>query len=70
MACHRNIPNIHIHEKRSNTEGWRGAELQVTIEGNWTTYRVSMYFEMKLTCKLFNVHCSRFMNDQYHIVWL
>ncbi|KAG0600570.1 hypothetical protein M758_11G044100 [Ceratodon purpureus] len=39
LNIHLNIPNIHIHEKRPNPEGWRGAELQVTIEGNWTTYR-------------------------------
>lgn len=42
----RNIPNIHIHEKRPNPEGWCGAELQVTIEGNWTTYRVSAILEI------------------------
>lgn len=30
-----------MQEKRPNPQGWRGAEIQVTIEGNWTTYRVS-----------------------------
>jgi DNA topoisomerase-6 subunit B len=47
INIHKNIPNIHIHEKRSNTEGWRGAELQVTIEGNWTTYRSKIISYMR-----------------------
>lgn len=37
---YRNIPHIHLHEKRDNKERWNGAEIQVVIEGNWTTYRV------------------------------
>lgn len=36
----RNIPHIHVHEKRGNGERWHGAEIQIVIEGNWTTYRV------------------------------
>lgn len=36
----RNIPHIHLHEKRDDKEQWHGAEIQVVIEGNWTTYRV------------------------------
>lgn len=36
----RNIPHVHLHEKRENNEHWHGAEIQVVIEGNWTTYRV------------------------------
>lgn len=36
----RNIPHVHLHEKRENKERWHGAEIQVVIEGNWTTYRV------------------------------
>lgn len=36
----RNIPHIHLHEKKGNKEKWHGAEIQVVIEGNWTTYRV------------------------------
>lgn len=36
----RNIPHIHVHEKRENRERWHGAEIQIVIEGNWTTYRV------------------------------
>lgn len=37
----RNIPHVHLHEKRENKNEWHGAEIQVIIEGNWTTYRVS-----------------------------
>ncbi|KAH7543593.1 hypothetical protein FEM48_Zijuj02G0200300 [Ziziphus jujuba var. spinosa] len=40
IDIHRNIPHIHAHEKRDNKERWHGAEIQVVIEGNWTTYRV------------------------------
>lgn len=36
----RNIPHVHLHEKRENKQNWHGAEIQVVIEGNWTTYRV------------------------------
>lgn len=36
----RNVPHIHFHEKRKNDDRWHGAEIQVVIEGNWTTYRV------------------------------
>lgn len=36
----RNIPHIHVHEKRENKDMWHGAEIQIVIEGNWTTYRV------------------------------
>lgn len=36
----RNVPHIHVHEKRENKERWHGAEIQIVIEGNWTTYRV------------------------------
>jgi len=36
----RNIPHVHLHEKRENNQNWHGAEIQVVIEGNWTTYRV------------------------------
>lgn len=36
----RNIPHIHVHEKRENKERWHGAEIQIVIEGNWTKYRV------------------------------
>ena len=35
----KNEPNVHKENKLSNDEKWHGAELSVTIEGNWTTYR-------------------------------
>lgn len=37
----RNIPHVHLHEKRENKDRWHGAEIHVIIEGNWTTHRVS-----------------------------
>ncbi|GAQ84737.1 topoisomerase [Klebsormidium nitens] len=39
IDIHKNLPNIHKHEKEPNPQRWRGAELQVVIEGNWTTYK-------------------------------
>lgn len=39
IDIHKNIPHVHLHEKRDNNDKWNGAEIQVTIEGNWTTYR-------------------------------
>lgn len=40
MIYFRNVPHIHLHEKRDDKDKWHGAEIQVVIEGNWTTYRV------------------------------
>jgi len=40
----RNIPHVHLHEKRENKTHWHGAEIEVIIEGNWTTHRVSSTF--------------------------
>jgi DNA topoisomerase VI subunit B len=40
----RNIPHVHLHEKRENKTHWHGAEIEVIIEGNWTTHRVSSMF--------------------------
>ncbi|KAF5179721.1 Dna topoisomerase 6 subunit b [Thalictrum thalictroides] len=47
IDIHRNIPHIHIHEKRDNNERWHGAEIQVVIEGNWTTYRSKILHYMR-----------------------
>lgn len=44
----RNIPHIHLHEKKANKEKWHGAEIQVVIEGNWTTYRVRVVWIVML----------------------
>ncbi|KAI0502351.1 hypothetical protein KFK09_017299 [Dendrobium nobile] len=47
IDIHRNIPHIHLHEKRENKEHWHGAEIQVIIEGNWTTYRSKILHYMR-----------------------
>lgn len=35
----RNAPNVHSSSKLANPDRWHGAELSVTIEGNWSSYR-------------------------------
>lgn len=47
IDIHRNIPHVHLHEKRENKEKWHGAEIQVVIEGNWTTYRSKILHYMR-----------------------
>lgn len=47
IDIHKNIPHIHLHEKRENKDQWRGAEIQVIIEGNWTTYRSKILHYMR-----------------------
>ncbi|KAL5565322.1 hypothetical protein UlMin_028486 [Ulmus minor] len=47
IDIHRNIPHIHVHEKRDDKERWHGAEIQVVIEGNWTTYRSKILHYMR-----------------------
>ncbi|KAI4383681.1 hypothetical protein MLD38_009489 [Melastoma candidum] len=47
IDIHRNIPHVHLHEKRANLEKWHGAEIQVVIEGNWTTYRSKIFHYMR-----------------------
>ncbi|EOY32515.1 hypothetical protein QUC31_019381 [Theobroma cacao] len=47
IDIHRNIPHIHLHEKRDNKDRWHGAEIQVVIEGNWTTYRSKILHYMR-----------------------
>ncbi|PON69735.1 DNA topoisomerase VI, subunit B [Parasponia andersonii] len=47
IDIHRNIPHVHAHEKRDNKERWHGAEIQVVIEGNWTTYRSKILHYMR-----------------------
>ncbi|KAM7497260.1 hypothetical protein LguiA_021674 [Lonicera macranthoides] len=47
IDIHRNIPHIYLHEKRDNKERWHGAEIQVVIEGNWTTYRSKILHYMR-----------------------
>ncbi|XP_057452714.1 DNA topoisomerase 6 subunit B [Lotus japonicus] len=47
IDIHKNIPHVHLHEKRENNEHWHGAEIQVVIEGNWTTYRSKILHYMR-----------------------
>lgn len=47
IDIHRNLPHIHIHEKQEKKEEWHGAEIQVVIEGNWTTYRSKILHYMR-----------------------
>uniref|UniRef100_A0A7S3QTQ5 DNA topoisomerase 6 subunit B n=1 Tax=Dunaliella tertiolecta TaxID=3047 RepID=A0A7S3QTQ5_DUNTE len=39
IDIHKNEPNVHKEEQLPNTDGWHGAQLSLTIEGNWSTYR-------------------------------
>ncbi|GAA0150681.1 ribosomal protein [Lithospermum erythrorhizon] len=43
----KNTPHIHLHEKRDNKERWHGAQIQIVIEGNWTTYRSKILHYMR-----------------------
>ncbi|RAL39918.1 hypothetical protein DM860_008058 [Cuscuta australis] len=47
IDIHRNIPHIHVHEKRENKEKWHGADIQIVIEGNWTSYRSKILHYMR-----------------------
>ncbi|CAN1158091.1 DNA topoisomerase 6 subunit B [Linum perenne] len=47
IDIHRNTPHVHLHEKRKNDDKWHGAEIQVVIEGNWTTYRSKILHYMR-----------------------
>lgn len=47
IDIHQNIPHIHLQEKRENKDKWHGAEIQVIIEGNWTTYRSKILHYMR-----------------------
>lgn len=39
IDIHKNAPNVHSSSKLANPDRWHGAELSVTIEGNWSSYR-------------------------------
>ncbi|OAY68721.1 DNA topoisomerase 6 subunit B [Ananas comosus] len=47
IDIHKNIPHVHAHEKRENKDRWHGAEIQVIIEGNWTTHRSKILHYMR-----------------------
>ena len=46
MAC-RNEPHVHIHKEENNPLKWHGAELSVTILGNWQYYRAKVLRYMR-----------------------
>jgi len=41
MLC-RNEPHVHVHKEEPNPQKWHGAELSVTILGNWQYYRAKV----------------------------
>ncbi|XP_047260388.1 DNA topoisomerase 6 subunit B isoform X3 [Capsicum annuum] len=47
IDIHKNVPHIHVHEKWENKDRWHGAEIQIVIEGNWTTYRSKILHYMR-----------------------
>ena len=42
LFVNRNEPNVHKEQQLPNTDSWHGAQLSVTIEGNWTSYRAKV----------------------------
>ena len=43
----RNEPHVHTHKEESNPLRWHGAELSVTILGNWQYYRAKVLRYMR-----------------------
>ena len=43
LDARRNEPNVHLVEELPNLQRWRGAELSVTILGNWQYYRAKIH---------------------------
>ena len=52
MAAGRNEPNVHLVEELPNAQHWRGAELAVTILGNWQYYRAKIHRQASLPCTI------------------
>ena len=46
-CCCRNEPHVHVHREESNPQKWHGAELSVTILGNWQYYRAKILRYMR-----------------------
>uniref|UniRef100_A0A383WIB7 DNA topoisomerase 6 subunit B n=1 Tax=Tetradesmus obliquus TaxID=3088 RepID=A0A383WIB7_TETOB len=42
IDIHKNAPNVHSAAKLPNADGWHGACLSLTIEGNWSSYRAKL----------------------------
>ncbi|KNC81721.1 hypothetical protein SARC_05962 [Sphaeroforma arctica JP610] len=47
IDIYKNAPRIIRHVEVPNTEGWRGSEITVVIEGTWTTYRAKILSYMR-----------------------
>ena len=47
IDIYKNAPKVELHEKEQNTERWRGADITITVGGNWTTYsgKIKNYFQ-------------------------
>ena len=59
IDIHKNEPRIIRHERVANTERWRGTEISVVIEGNWTTYRskvVNYFKQLAVITPYANMH--------------
>lgn len=48
IDIHKNEPNIRVHEKKANDDGWHGSQVELVISGNWRTYkaRITQYMQM------------------------
>lgn len=47
IDIHKNEPHVHVHKEEPNPQKWRGAELSVTILGNWQYYRAKVLRYMR-----------------------
>ena len=47
MSTCRNEPHVHVHKEEGNPQKWHGAELSVTILGNWQYYRAKVLRYMR-----------------------
>lgn len=43
----KNTPTIISHTTELNSDGWRGSEVSVTIQGSWTSYRAKLLLYMR-----------------------
>ncbi|GLE00235.1 hypothetical protein PINS_up008962 [Pythium insidiosum] len=69
----KNEPNVLLHTKRTNDEGWTGSEISLTIGGNWTTYKAKIiqYFQQlaiitpyaQLSLAFFRAHSNQGNHD-------
>ncbi|KAL0026624.1 hypothetical protein WJX77_011706 [Trebouxia sp. C0004] len=47
IDIHKNEPHVHVHKEEPNPQKWHGAELSVTILGNWQYYRAKVLRYMR-----------------------